>query len=549
MKEAKESSYEYPPCDADKEIEYLIRARYSMVYVVTWEEQRVLDSIHGICEKDNIGIPDIHVWDAGRGLTTYLGTPVTKDPLLTPEQILDHITREVEVELNLSDKDRLKASRGPVYVLCDMFRYLSGGDEGFPEIERKLRNLSSMLKHTSKFVIITSPELRLPTTLEKNLAVVDYPLPGSPQLRACVMAAKKILWSVKRISKEVYDSDPEPVIRSLMGLTLQEADDALAKSVVVKDCFDVGVLNDLKRQVVRKGELLDQIFTEETIDNIGGMQGIKEYLRLRKSSFGEDARAYGLTSPKGIFLLGVQGCGKSLCAKAVANEFQIPLLKLDMGRLFSSYVGESEGNVRRAIKIAEGIAPCVLFIDELDKAFSGTTGSQGDGGVTRRVIGSILDWMQEKKAPVFVVAASNSIDGIPPAVVRRGRFDERFFVDLPTRDERRVIFAIHLAKRGRDPAKFDLDSLASSSDNFSGAEIESVIEDAMRWAFADRKREFTTEDVVNECRVCVPLYVTMKDEIDGLRNGIVGRMRMANLPLRPDLPDEENKPLSRFEKL
>jgi SpoVK/Ycf46/Vps4 family AAA+-type ATPase len=406
-----------------------------------------------------------------------------------------------------------------------------------------------MLKHTSKFVIITSPELRLPTTLEKNLAVVDYPLPGSPQLRACVMAAKKILWSVKRISKEVYDSDPEPVIRSLMGLTLQEADDALAKSVVVKDCFDVGVLNDLKRQVVRKGELLDQIFTEETIDNIGGMQGIKEYLRLRKSSFGEDARAYGLTSPKGIFLLGVQGCGKSLCAKAVANEFQIPLLKLDMGRLFSSYVGESEGNVRRAIKIAEGIAPCVLFIDELDKAFSGTTGSQGDGGVTRRVIGSILDWMQEKKAPVFVVAASNSIDGIPPAVVRRGRFDERFFVDLPTRDERRVIFAIHLAKRGRDPAKFDLDSLASSSDNFSGAEIESVIEDAMRWAFADRKREFTTEDVVNECRVCVPLYVTMKDEIDGLRNGIVGRMRMANLPLRPDLPDEENKPLSRFEKL
>ena len=157
--------------------------------------------------------------------------------------------------------------------------------------------------------------------------------------------------------------------------------------------------------------------------------------------------------------------------------------------------------------------------------------------------------MQEKKAPVFVVAASNSIDGIPPAVVRRGRFDERFFVDLPTSDERRVIFAIHLAKRGRDPAKFDLDLLASFSDNFSGAEIESVIEDAMRWAFADRKREFTTEDVANECRVCVPLYVTMKDEIDGLRNGIIGRMRMANLPLRPDLPDEENKPLSRFEKL
>lgn len=541
--------YEYPDCEADKEIEYLIRSRYAMIYVVTWEEQRVIDSIHRICDQDTIGISDIHVWDSGRGLTTPDGMPVkdTED-MDTPDKILDHITAEVLKEMSLGVKAKSSAPMGPLYVLCDMFRYLAPEVEGAPEIERKLRNLASMLKYTSKFVVITSPALKLPTAIEKSIAVVDYPLPGEPQLRACVMAIRKVLHDRKRIKEEAYKEDPEPVIRALMGLTLQEAEDALAKSVVMKDRFDIGVLNDLKRQVVRKGELLDQIFTDETMDDIGGMDGVKQYLKLRKSSFSDEAKEYGLTPPKGIFLLGVQGCGKSLCAKVVANEFQIPLLKLDMGRLFSSYVGDSESNTRKALKIAEGIAPCVLFIDELDKAFSGATGSQGDGGVTRRVIGSILDWMQEKKSTVFVVAASNSMDGIPPAVIRRGRFDERFFVDLPGREERKTIFSIHIRKRKRDPAKFDLDELAGSSDNFSGAEIESVVEDAMRWAFSDGKRELTTQDILDECKVCVPLFTTMKSEVEALRNGIVGRMRMANLPLRPMDPDEAD-PKTRFEKL
>ena len=543
-----DKAYEYPDCEADKEIEHLIRSRYAMIYVVTWEEQRVIDSIQRICDQDAIGIGDIHVWDSGRGLTTFNGAPVTgTEELLTPDAILDHITADVLKEMSLGKKAKSTAQLGPLYVLCDMFRYM-GDNEGAPEIERKLRNLASMLKYTSKFVVITSPVLKLPTSIEKSIAVVDYPLPGEPQLRACVMAIREVLHDRKRIKDEVYKEDTEPVIRALMGLTLQEAEDALAKSVVMRDRFDIGVLNDLKRQVVRKGELLDQIFTDETMDDIGGMEGVKQYLKLRKSSFGEEAKAYGLTPPKGIFLLGVQGCGKSLCAKVVASEFQIPLLKLDMGRLFSSYVGESEGNVRKAIKIAEGIAPCVLFIDELDKAFSGSTGGQGDGGVTKRVIGSILEWMQEKKSPVFVVAASNSMDGIPPAVIRRGRFDERFFVDLPGREERKTIFAIHIRKRKRDPAKFDLDEMADTSDNFSGAEIESVVEDAMRWAFSDGKREFTTQDVVDECKVCVPLFTTMKTEVEALRSGIVGRMRMANLPLRPMDPDEAD-PKTRFEKL
>jgi len=543
------SDYEYPDCDADQEIEYLIRSRYAMIYVVTWEEQRVIDSLQRVCDKEAIGIPEIHVWDSGRGLTTADGTPVpSKEPLVNPEQVLDHITEQIEEEMAMGKKARTQAQPGPMYVLCDMFRYLGENEESFPEVERKLRNLASALKYTSKFVVITSPQLRLPAGIEKSVAVVDYPLPGEPQLQACVMAIRKVLKERKRISKEAYEEDPEPVVRALMGLTLQEAEDALAKSIVMKDRFDVGVLNDLKRQVVRKGELLDQIFSEETMDDIGGMDGVKEYIRLRKLAFGDEAKAYGIKPPKGIFLLGVQGCGKSLCAKVVANEFQVPLLKLDMGRLFSSYVGESENNMRRALKIAEGIAPCVLFIDELDKAFSGATGSQGDGGVTRRVIGSILDWMQEKTAPVFVVAASNSMEGIPPAVVRKGRFNERFFVDLPDEEARKSIFSIHLRKRQRESSKFDLDALVAASQYFSGAEIEGVVEDAMNWAFADEKREFTTRDLLDECGVCVPLFVTMQDEIEKLR-AEKGRMRMAHLPLRHKPEAANAVPESRFKKL
>jgi AAA+ superfamily predicted ATPase len=522
---------DYPPCDADREMENLVRAKYTMVYVVTWEEQRVIDSLDRICDVEDINMSGVQVWDVARGLRTSKNFAVAGGENLTsPEAILDHIAKRAEE--NSGKQTKAKAARGPIYVLCDMFRFLSS-DGLTPEVERRIRNLSTLLKLSGISVFITSPELQLPTALEKCITVVDYPLPSKDQLNVAVQAAKNVLHKLrKKMTKETFGAAHDDVVRALMGLTIGEADDALAKSWVMTGRFDIKTILDLKRQIIRKGQLLDYIYSEESMDKVGGFAGVKEFIGLRKKAFGGEADKYGLPIPKGVFLLGVQGSGKSLCAKAVANEFQFPLLKLSMGRMFASLVGESEQNMRRALQLAESIAPCVLLVDEVDKALSGATGVQSDSGTTRRVIGHLIDWMQEKTSPVFIVACANSIAGLPPELMRKGRFDEMFFVDLPTQDERRDIFAIHLRKYGRDPAKFGLDKLASSTEGFSGAEIDGVIADAMFNAFGDGGREISDADIEASIRVCVPLSKVKKEEIDELRESARNRMRNASDPIR-----------------
>jgi AAA+ superfamily predicted ATPase len=535
----------YPPSKADFEIESLVRAKYTLVYVVTWEEQRVIDSLDRICDVDDIQISGVQVWDVARGLRTSKGFSIAGGENLTsPEQVLDYIAKKAEE--NSGKTAKAKAGRGPIYVLCDLFRYLSH-DGLTPEIERRLRNLFTLLRLSTIRVFITSPELQLPTALEKSVTVVDYPLPGKEQLVVAVQSAKEVLHRLrKKMSKAEYESPCDDIVRALMGLTIGEADDALAKSWVVTGKFDIKTILELKRQIIRKGQLLDYVCSEESMENVGGFAGVKEFVGLRKNAFGQSAEKYGLPTPKGIFLLGVQGSGKSLCAKAVANELQFPLLKLSMGRMFASLVGESEQNMRRALQLAESVAPCVLLVDEVDKALSGATGAQADSGTTRRVIGQLVDWMQEKTSPVFIVACANSIAGLPPELMRKGRFDEMFFVDLPTADERRDIFAIHIKKYGRDQANFDLDVLAGMTEGFSGAEIDGVISDAMFNAFGDGGREFSTNDVKASIGVCVPLSKVKKEEIDELRESSRNRMRSASAPIRKGTA-ETNAAASRFD--
>ena len=504
-----------------------------MLYVVSYEEKRVIQSLSKICDQDSINYNGVQIWDSTKGLRCMSGAAVSGgENLVTPEAILDHILKKaMEVEGRKADS---KAIRGPIFVLCDLFRYIQiGGGGGFtPEIERRLRVLPDALKLTFMHVVIVSPILTLPIALEKCITVLDYPLPTKEQFSVLVSFAKQKLLDRKRITKEEAETVPvENVVRSLLGLTMQEAEDALAKAFIVTKTFDIPTILQIKKQIIRKGQLLDYLYSEETMQNVGGFEGLKEFIRFRKKAFSDAAIVYGLPNPKGVFLLGVQGCGKSLAAKAIANELQVPLLKLDMGKMFGSLIGESEEKMRRALQLAESVAPCVLFIDEIDKSLAGGTTSSTDSGTTKRVIATLLDWMMEKKSPVFVVAASNSLAEIPKPILRKGRFDECFFVDLPIAEERQEIFNIHLRKRKRDVQKFDISKLVNNTDKYSGAEIEGVIEDAMHIAFSD-DREFTTEDILSAISLCNPQYTVVKEDIDRIREESRNRLRPVNMTIK-----------------
>jgi SpoVK/Ycf46/Vps4 family AAA+-type ATPase len=320
---------------------------------------------------------------------------------------------------------------------------------------------------------------------------------------------------------------------------LGEAENVFAKIIVKDERLSGDDVNEVfaeKQQIIRKSGLLEYYATSERFSNVGGMSVLKDWIDKRAVAFTPEARAFGLAAPKGILMLGVQGCGKSLCAKAVSNQWQLPLLRFDMGRMFGSLVGSSEENVRRAISVAESVAPAILWVDEIDKAFAGSQGSGAtDGGTTARVFGTFLTWLSEKSAPVFVVATANDISQLPPELLRKGRLDEIFFVDLPSREERIEVFRIHLQKRGREAAAFDLGALADHSKDFSGAEIEEAINSALYDAFYARK-ELNTEHVLTALGQTVPLAKTMDEQINRLRSWAEGRARNASVPRDTQTP-------------
>jgi SpoVK/Ycf46/Vps4 family AAA+-type ATPase len=344
---------------------------------------------------------------------------------------------------------------------------------------------------------------------------------------------KEIVGVVRENRRAVVDlrrEDVDQLIQAALGLTLSEAENAFAKAIahdgrLSKD--DVPRVLDEKRQVIRKSGLLEYHAPDQRLGDVGGLAALKGWLQRRAGAFGEPARRFGLPEPKGLLLLGVQGCGKSLTAKAIAAQWNLPLLRLDVGRIFSGLVGSSEENLRRAIRVAESVAPVVLWIDEIEKGLAGAGSAVADGGVSARVFGGLLTWLQEKTAPVFVVATANRIEGLPPELLRKGRFDEIFFIDLPAAPERREIFEIHVARRGRDPARFDLDGLAARSEGFSGAEIEQVVIAGLYEAFAEGT-DLAQADLDRAIAESLPLSTTMREEIARVREWARTRTRPAS---------------------
>lgn len=490
-----------------EELGILVKAQYPLIYLVTSEEERAEEAISKIAQL-NTQHRRVFVWTVTHGMIE-LGQPrqTSQHNTVSPEAAIEWVVRQRE---------------GGIYIFKDLHPFITSAP-----VTRWLRDAIASFKGTEKIIILMSPLQEVPIELEKDVVVLDFPLPDMGELDT-VLSQHLAKNKNRRTTTEVR----EKLLKAALGLTKDEAEKVYRKAYVKANKLtedEVEIVLSEKKQLIRRNGILEYIEEDETINAVGGLEELKKWLKQRSNAFTERARGYGLPQPKGMLILGVPGCGKSLIAKTTSRLWSLPLLRLDMGRVYDgSMVGRSEANLRNALKTAESISPAILFIDELDKAFAGGTGSaDSDGGTSSRIFGSFLTWMQEKTSPVFVMATANRIERLPGEFLRKGRFDEIFFVDLPNSEERQDIFNIHLTKRRSDISRFDLEQLAKVSDGFSGAEIEQALIAAMYEAFA-QDREFTQLDIIAAIKATLPLSRTMTEQVTALRDWARQRARPAS---------------------
>ena len=485
----------------DEEFSLLLRACYPLIYLPTNEEERAEKAIASVTQK--LGRRSVYIWDFVNG---YQDNPNhagfgKRNPL----QALELVTR-------------IPPSAGGVFILRDFQRFLED-----IAISRELRNLARILKSQPKNIIIIAPQVQIPKELSEVITVVEFALPTAPEIRIEI----ERLISTQSISVPLLDE----LVRAAQGLSLERIKRVLTKAIASNGKLepdDVELVLEEKRSSIRQTQILDYYPATEQISDIGGLDNLKSWLLRRGGAFSEQARAYGLPNPRGLLLVGIQGTGKSLTAKAIAHHWHLPLLRLDVGRLFAGLVGESESRTRQTIELAEALAPCIFWIDEIDKGFAGLDG-KGDSGTTSRVFGTFITWLAEKKSPVFVVATANNIRALPPEMLRKGRFDEIFFVGLPNQTEREAIFKVHLAKlRPHSIGNYDAKRLAYETPDFSGAEIEQTIIEAMHIGFS-QNRDFTTDDILEAASQIVPLAKTAQEQIEYLQQWVAaGKARLAS---------------------
>ncbi len=480
------------------EFELLLRACYPLLYIPTTEEERLEGMI-----RSAAGNRAVYLWDFVEG---YQDNPNNAGVgRRNPLQALEFV-------------EKLPEQAAGVFILRDFQRFLED-----ISIARKLRNLARSLKSQPKTIVILAPTVAIPAELMEVLTIVDFPLPTAEELRG-EMAR---LLAVQTVSDGVLDA----LVRAAQGLSLERVRRVLTRAIAAHgqvDPEDVELILAEKRQSIRQTQILDFYPATEQISDIGGLDNLKDWLLRRGGAFSDRARAYGLPHPRGLLLVGIQGTGKSLTAKVIAHHWHLPLLRLDVGRLFGGLVGESESRTRQMITLAEALAPCILWIDEIDKAFAGADG-KGDSGTASRVFGTFITWLAEKTSPVFVVATANNIQSLPPEMLRKGRFDEIFFVGLPSQAERKEIFTVHLSRlRPHTVKDYDCDRLAYETPDFSGAEIEQTLIEAMHLGFS-QNRDFTTDDILTAASQIIPLARTAKEQIQFLQDwAAAGKARLAS---------------------
>ena len=497
----------------------LFKARFPFVYIPTWEEIRVIELITNIANNKKAikSKRDVFVWSTTEGL----------NKLLSSGQEHVNNTDNPTDALNYIDSYNKPA----IMILKDVHPLLGiqgrNADYGFI---RKIRDVAGSLKNAecSKNVVILAPTLVLPNDLQKDITVVDFDLPTLEELKS-LLNDMIGMNDGSGINIDLDEYGKELLCKAAQGLTLQEAENAFARAMVTKGQLTVKELEIIleeKCQVIKKTGILEFINTNINIDDVGGLENLKKWLSKRNNSWlGRAQKDYNLPAPKGVLITGVAGCGKSMTAKAMSAMWQLPLLRLDIGKIFSGLVGSSEENMRKAIQTAEAVAPSILWIDEIEKGFGGSSSGEMDGGTTARVFGTFLTWMNEKTKPVFVIATANNISKLPAEMLRKGRFDEIFFVDLPTFVERKEIFKLHLEKRLKDKevaseivrVKNICTELAKMTEGFIGSEIEQVVVSALCDAFFEN-RSLKFEDLVKNIQTTVPLSTTQREQILALRN-------------------------------
>lgn len=490
-------------------LEHLLVADHPCVLIVTHEEDRALKQVRRAAGSVR---SDLLAWSVTTGIRSDLDMEAcaisdTEDPV----KALHFLKRTEEEDM--------------VCVMTDLIGHL--------ENEATIRLLREVIRHFSRkedTLVLIDYRDDLPEVIASHATRYEIPLPDEEELSRVVKETVREYHKKVPLEAKLTRRDLRTIVKNLKGLTLRQARRIIIECIVEDwrlDARDINTVLARKRQVLHSGGLLQYVETPVDMGEIGGLNNLKRWLEAREKALGREAEDYGLEAPRGVLLLGVQGAGKSLCTKAIATAWQRPLLRLDPGSLYDKFIGESERRLRRALAQAEAMSPIVLWIDEIEKGFASAAGRNTDGGVSRRIFGELLTWMQEHTSPVFVAATANDIESLPPELLRKGRFDEIFFVDLPDADARKEIFSIHLEKRDRDPARFDLDELAEASRGFSGAEIEQAVTSALHRAFAEDE-DLGTEHMLEQLKNSPPLSVTMAEKVQQLRQWAQDRCVPAN---------------------
>lgn len=530
----------------DKELCDLLRARFPYIHISTYEEERLTNELTRIVSTQELihTIRKVYIWKSSEGFRDQNGLIIedTFEKMAALNYVKNYEEAAIFIFLDF-------------HVFCEK---CNGGVDY--NIIRSLKDLMPNLKQSMqpKNVIFVSPTFNVPDDLKKDVSVMDFELPTQEEIEA-VLDEIIDANSGGNLVINLNEKEKESLVKAAVGLTLQEAENAFARAMVDDGALngdDVDLVLKEKSQVIRKNDLLEYIDSDVNIDDVGGLENLKNWLKKRDKSWLSSAKKYGLPSPKGVLLTGVPGCGKSLVAKSISSMWHLPLLRFDVSKVFNMYVGNSESNMREAIKTAEAISPCILWIDEIEKGFSGL-GNGGDSGTSSRIFGTFLSWMQEKTKPVFVVATANNISGLPSEMMRKGRFDEIFFIDLPTVNERKQIFKVHLNSRLKDPSvagDFIIDDnslshLAGLTEGFGGAEIEQIVIMGLFDAFAE-DRSIRMQDFENSIRNTVPLSVTQAEQIRSIREWAdiravaataqVDRVEYENVKKQPKPPEDSD---------
>ncbi len=477
------------------ELKTLVLSFHPLIVIETVEEERVERLLIDVAR--DLDMP-LFEWSLTRGLAQY-GSGRMLHNTADPIGLLGHL-HGLTVEA--------------IFLLKDFGAHLEER-----ALIRKFRDVAQRYARSRSTLVLTGSSLRLPPEIDHQAVHLHLRLPGVDELRGVVSSVIRSVREKNRVTIALSQDDMQGLLSALRGMTLNQARQTVAYAILEDrklTADDIRTVIERKAQKIHESGLLEYFPAEDNAYELGGFGRLKRWLERARLGFSPEAAKLNLTPPRGILIVGVQGCGKSLAAKVIARQWKQPLIKLEAGRLYDKFVGESEKNLRKAIELAESMGPVTLWLDEIEKAFVAGGGESNDGGLSRRILGAFLTWLQEKRAEVFVVATANDVFGLPPELLRKGRFDEIFFVDLPDEMERRTIFEIHLRHRRQDPMKFELDDLSMATDGFSGAEIEQGVIAALYRSLHEH-RPLAMEHLLQEIDETVPLSTSRREDVERLR--------------------------------